>query len=271
MEIKEADVDLFEDIETLIQKIELEPVDKDVNVIILKIHNPAFQTDEKSYNLNLLGRKMIDWVKLAFNNNITEIETDMKSDIISVVKPHLTENKYTAIFYADTPLLDRKVFLNIMDYFQIKKLEALKLERGYVFLTDFLKNNNHLQTITNCDLYKDSFLTVFNMSQLELANQILKNKIIFNHQQKGVLITDKNSTYIEADVQIGKNVIIYPNNSIIGITSIGDNVVIEPFCTIKSSVIQKNNILKNAYIENSEIKENTKIKPFSYILNGVKK
>ena len=271
MEIKEADVDLFEDIETLIQKIELEPVDKDVNVIILKIHNPAFQTDEKSYNLNLLGRKMIDWVKLAFNNNITEIETDMKSDIISVIKPHLTENKYTAIFYADTPLLERKVFLNIMDYMQVKRLEALKLERGYVFLTDFLKNSNHLQTIATCDLYKESFLTVFNMAQLELANQILKNKIISNHQQKGVLIIDKNSTYIEADVQIGKNVIIYPNNSLIGTTSIGDNVIIEPCCTIKSSVIEKNNILKNSYIENSEIKENTKIKPFSYILNGVKK
>ncbi|MBR1925472.1 MAG: hypothetical protein IJ837_01290 [Clostridia bacterium] len=271
MEIKEADVDFLEDIETLIQKIELEPVDKDVHIIILKIHNPALLTDEKSYNLNLMGKKMIDWVKLAFSGNITEIETDMKSDIISTIKPHLTENKYTAIFYADTPLLDRKTFLNIMDYMQIKRFEALKLERGYVFLTDYLKNSEHLQSINSCDLFKENFLTVFNMNQLELANQILKNKIISSHQQKGVLIVDKNSTYIESDVKIGKNVIIYPNNAIMGESEIGDNVVIEPFCTIKSSKIHKNSVLKNCYIENSEIKEKSNIKPFSYILNGVKK
>ena len=42
MEIKELETDLFDSVETLIQKISLEPVDSDTSVIILKIHNLNF-------------------------------------------------------------------------------------------------------------------------------------------------------------------------------------------------------------------------------------
>ena len=273
MEIKELETDLFDSVETLIQKISLEPVDSDTSVIILKIHNPTFQTAEKSYNLNILGKKMVDWLKEAFAScPIKEIETDMKADILSTIKPHLSEKKWTAVFYADTPLLERKTFLNILDYVQVKNLNALKLERGYVFNTEFLKNANHiLFDVAEQKFSTDNFLSVFNMEQLEMATQILKNRILAHHQQNGVQIVDKISTYIDGDAEIGKNVIIYPNTTILGNCEIGDFVSLGPNCTIKNSKIQKNNNLSHCYIENSDIKENTAIKPFSSIINGVKK
>ena len=273
MVIKEAETELFESIESLVQKISLEPVDSDVAVIILKIHNPSLQTTEKSYNLKIMGKRIIDWLKLSFGScPILEIETDMKADILSTIKPVLTEKKWTAVFYADTPLLERKTFLNILDYAIVKQTKVLKLERGYVFNTEYLKTCEHL--ISEFEEHKfstDNFLSVFNMTELEKANQILKNRIILFHQQNGVQILDKNSCFIDFDVKIGKDVIIYPSTTICGDTTIDDNVCVGPNVTIVSSLIHKNNNLKNCYIENSEIKEKTTLKPFSSVINGVKK
>ena len=273
MEIKELETDLFDSVETLIQKISLEPVDSDTSVIILKIHNPAFQTEEKSFNLNILGKKMVDWLKQAFSScPIKEIETDMKADIISTIKPHLTDKKWTAVFYADTPLLERKTFLNILDYVQVKNIDALKLERGYIFNTEFLKNASHVFfSVEEQKFAPDNFLTVFNMEQLELATNILKNRILTSLQQNGVQIVDKATTYVDGDAEIGKNVVIYPNTTILGPCVISDHVVLGPNCTIKNSKIGKQNTLTHCYIENSEIKEKTAVKPFSSIINGVKK
>lgn len=273
MEIKEIETNLFDDVETLIKNIQFEPVDKDVAVIILKIHNPSFQTTEKSFNLKVMGKSMLDWIKLAFDTcPLKEIETDMKSDILSTIKPHLTNKKYTAVFYSDTPLLERRTFLNIMDWIQVKRMNVLKLERGYVFNTEFIKSCEHIYSGTEEHVFsKEDFLTVFNMSQLEIAGQILKNRIINYHQQNGVQILDKNTTFIDADVEIGKNVIIYPNNMILGESVIEDNAIIGPFCTIKQSKIGANSKISNCYLENSEVKKNTNLSPFTTILNGVKK
>ena len=273
MEIKELETDLFDSVETLIQKISLEPVDSDTSVIILKIHNPAFQTDEKSYNLKLLGKTMVEWLKQIFGScPIKEIETDQKADILSTIKPHLTNKKWTAVFYADTPLLERKTFLNILDYVQVKNINALKLERGYVFNTEFLKQSNHIFFEPEEQKFsQEGFLSVFNMEKLEYATQVLKTRIIAFHQQNGVQIVDKNSTYIDNDANIGKNVIIYPNTIISGNSTIEDGVHLGPNCTIINSTVKKKNSLANCFIENSEIKEKTTVKPFSSIINGVKK
>ena len=273
MEIKELETDLFDSVETLIQKISLEPVDSDTSVIILKIHNPAFQTEEKSFNLKILGKKMVDWLKPAFAScPIKEVETDMKADILSTIKPHLTDKKWTAVFYADTPLLERKTFLNILDYVQVKNIDALKLERGYIFNTEFLKNASHVFfSVEEQKFSQDNFLSVFNMEQLELATQLFKNRILSTHQQNGVQIVDKTTTYIDSDVEIGKNVVIFPNTTILGNCAIEDFVSLGPNCTIKNSKIKKQSTLSHCYVENSEIKEKTTIKPFSSVINGVKK
>ncbi len=273
MEIRTTERDLFGSVESLLESIQREPVDSDVAVILLKIHNPALQTDTKSYNLSLFGKKLIEWVKLAFDQcPITEVECDMSADIISTIRPHLQDKKWTAVFYADTPLLQRRTFLNILDWVQTKRMNVCKLDRGWVFVTDYIKQAERIfATTEQRDFGKEDFLTVFNMQQLENAGQVLHQRILNYHQQNGVQFLDKNTTFVDADVTIGKNVVIYPNNFITGSTVIRDNVQIGPFCTIKSSKIGKDIKLNSVYIENSEIADNASVLPYTTITNGTKK
>ena len=272
MEIRTSDIELFVSVESLIESLKRDPIDNDVDVIVLKINNPALFC-EKSYDLEILGKSLTNWVKLAFDQcPITEVVCDMSADIISSIKPHLKNKKYTAVFYADTPLLQRRTFLNILDWVQTKKMNVCKLERGWVFVTDFIKNAEKIFTTTEAhDFGKEDFLTVFNLSNFELAGQILKDRIINFHQQNGVQILDRKTTFIDADVSIEKNAVIYPNNIISGSTIIEEGAKIESFCTIKNSRIGKNSVVSSSYIEKSDIKENSKIAPFSCIINGNKK
>jgi len=273
MEIRTTDTDLFGSVESLLESIQRDPVDSDVDVIVLKIHNPALQTIKKSYQLPLLGKTLTDWVKLAFDQcPITELECDMSTDIVTTIRPHLKNKKWTAVFYADTPLLQRRTFLNILDWVQTKKLNVCKLDRGWIFTTDYIKQAERIfATTEQHDFGKEDFLTVFNMQQLENAGQVLHQRILNYHQQNGVQFIDKNTTFIDADVTIGKNVIIYPNNFITGETVIGDNVTIGPFCTIKSSKIGNDVKLNSVYIENSEVADKTQLTPFTTIIDGTKK
>ena len=78
-----------------------------------------------------------------------------------------------------------------------------------------------------------------------------------------VKIIDKKSTFIDKSVRFGKNVVVYPNNTILGRTFIEDNAVIMPNNYINNSKIGKNTIIEFSYIEDSEVGINSKIGPFS--------
>jgi len=81
----------------------------------------------------------------------------------------------------------------------------------------------------------------------------------------GVNIIDINHTYVDDDVIIGSGTIIYPNVSIRGNTVIGKNNVIDMNSIIIDSKIGDNNHIISSYIENSEIKNNNTIGPFSHL------
>ena len=271
MQIKETELELFDSVESLLEKIQSQPLDEDVLVCLLKIHNPALLTKEKSFDLKIWGKTLTDWTKLAFKNaEIIEIETDMSFDILSLIKPHLKKQKWTAVFYADTPLLERKTFLSILDYAKTKNLSAIKLERGYVFKTEDIKNIDSACFDKPSFDFGDNFLTIFNLEQFEKATQILKNRILSFHQQNGVLIMDKNTTFVDGDVEIEKNVVIEPNVTILGNTKICEGAHIGSFCYIKNSTIGKNAQMTFCHIENAKIKDGEKLKPFTD-KNGDKK
>ncbi len=79
----------------------------------------------------------------------------------------------------------------------------------------------------------------------------------------GVQILDPNSTIIDKTCKIGKNTIIYPNNTILGNTVIGQNCVLEGNNFIKDCKISENNKISFSYLVNSSVGSFNQIGPFS--------
>jgi bifunctional UDP-N-acetylglucosamine pyrophosphorylase/glucosamine-1-phosphate N-acetyltransferase len=84
------------------------------------------------------------------------------------------------------------------------------------------------------------------------------------HQEEGVTIIDSTQTYIESDVKIGKDTVIWPYTFLKGKTKIGENCVIENGAVINNSIIESNVKVKSySVIEDSKIKNSATVGPFT--------
>lgn len=85
------------------------------------------------------------------------------------------------------------------------------------------------------------------------------------NKNNGVVLKDKKSIFIAADVVVGKNVIIYPNNIIEKGSVIADNVTLYPGNFITASRIGKGCKLQSSVIENSITGQGCLIGPYAHL------
>ena len=246
-----------------------ETKDNDVSVIILLNKNFNFSVSRAPYDIPLYGKKMWEWVALACpNTNIKTTVCTEESEILTLIKPYLGNQKWTIVLYSDTPLISGATLQDILSYARAKDVNVLNLPKGYVFNTEYIKNTESLisTNITNFGSKYDFFEVNSNETLYE-AKHILKNRILDYHIQNGVNIEDKQSTFIDAEVVIENGAKIEHNTTLIGQTYIGKNCTIEPNSIIKDSVISDKCVVKCSYIEQSRISENMIVGPFEKIIN----
>ncbi|KUP04221.1 bifunctional N-acetylglucosamine-1-phosphate uridyltransferase/glucosamine-1-phosphate acetyltransferase [Bacillus coahuilensis m2-6] len=100
---------------------------------------------------------------------------------------------------------------------------------------------------------------------LSQAETIMRKRINEAHMRNGVTIIDPASTYIEADVQIGKDTVILPNTYIQGLSVIGEDCLIGPGTEIKACKIGNATTIKQSVAHDSEIGDEVTIGPFAHI------
>ena len=101
--------------------------------------------------------------------------------------------------------------------------------------------------------------------ELSKAEEIMRRRINESHMVNGVTIIDVNSTYIEADVEIGNDTIVYPGAMLRGNTKIGTNCVIGMNCSITNSQIGNYTEVQSSTIVDSTVGENTTVGPYAYL------
>jgi len=89
--------------------------------------------------------------------------------------------------------------------------------------------------------------------------------------RSGVTIVDPESTYIDSTVKVGQDTVIYPFSFIERGTVIGKNCVIGPHVKLSGAKIGNNVSVQFSVVVDTQIKSNTDIEPYSYIVNGEEK
>jgi bifunctional UDP-N-acetylglucosamine pyrophosphorylase/glucosamine-1-phosphate N-acetyltransferase len=141
------------------------------------------------------------------------------------------------------------------------------------YLTDLIKfaveDGKDINTFTVSD--SEEILGINTRRQLADAEKVLRKRIMNKHFDNGVTIIDPENTYIDAEVKIDRDTIIYPFCFLEGKTTIGKNTVINPHCRLQNAEIASNvNILSNSIIRDSSVGENTNVGPFAYLRPGSK-
>src|SRR5712691_2676236 len=147
----------------------------------------------------------------------------------------------------------------------------LKLENknraGEYYLTDIvrlIKGKVHTLPVED----SDEILGINDRRQLAQAERVMRQRILGGLMTSGVTITDPATTFIDADVQIGRDTVVLPFSFVSGESTIGEDCVIGPFAQIRDSIIGASCRIERAHLEKATLATNVHVGPFSRLRPG---
>lgn len=193
-------------------------------------------------------------IKRSSNNNIVKIIEELDASIYDKVIEEINVGVYC---FNKTVLFEA-----------LKKIIPENEKKEY-YLTDTIeviaRSGRKIASLLLDD--PDEFLGVNTRVELSQAERIIRKRILNTIMQSGVTIVDPENTYVEEEVRIGKDTIIYPYTFIENNVKIGISCSIGPFARVRSgsSIKDRSSIGNFVEIVRSEIGEDTKIRHHSYI------
>jgi bifunctional UDP-N-acetylglucosamine pyrophosphorylase/glucosamine-1-phosphate N-acetyltransferase len=97
-----------------------------------------------------------------------------------------------------------------------------------------------------------------------------RRRIARAHQLAGVTVVDPDSTWIDADVTIGRDARIEPGCSLRGATEIGEEAVIGPLTTVTDCGIGARSSVVHSVLNLCEVLEGCEVGPFAYLRPGAR-
>ncbi|MDO5457167.1 MAG: bifunctional UDP-N-acetylglucosamine diphosphorylase/glucosamine-1-phosphate N-acetyltransferase GlmU [Atopococcus tabaci] len=108
-------------------------------------------------------------------------------------------------------------------------------------------------------------LGVNDRKALSQAEMLMRERINEKHMTNGVTLINPQSTYIDSDVEIGKDTVIEPNVYLKGSTAIGEDCVIGINSVIIDSQIGNQSIIQSSTIDQSTLETEVTIGPNAHI------
>ena len=111
-------------------------------------------------------------------------------------------------------------------------------------------------------------LGINDRTQLAECAAIMRDRINHQHMLNGVTIIDPTTTWIDVDVKIEADVVIYPSTAITGKSTIKANAVIGPRTTLVSCAVAEGAKVVESNCTDSTIGKEVKVGPFTYLRKG---
>ncbi len=159
---------------------------------------------------------------------------------------------------------------------KLLKESLLKLDtnnsKNEYYITDAIKILGTLGYKIGAFLLDDEreIKAVNDRAQLFKVTKIMQDRINEMHMKNGVTMIDPNSTYIDYDVVVGKETIIYPGTILEKATIIGENCIIGPNTRIINSAIKNDVTIESSKVIDSFVDDNSSVGPFAYLRPGTK-
>ena len=138
------------------------------------------------------------------------------------------------------------------------------------FLTDMIgiavQDGQRVEAVTITDM--DQMIGINNRIHLSWCERVMRQRINERLMLAGVTLQDPASTYIEADVQIGRDTVVYAQTHIHGHTVIGEECEIGPGSIIRDSHIGDRCRVLASVIEEATMEEESDIGPFGHLRRG---
>jgi bifunctional UDP-N-acetylglucosamine pyrophosphorylase/glucosamine-1-phosphate N-acetyltransferase len=105
--------------------------------------------------------------------------------------------------------------------------------------------------------------------ELAAVDRVMRRRKCESLMTDGVTIIDPDTAYIDADVEIGADTVIYPSVQIYGRTVIGEDSTIHSFSRVSDSKIgARSVVLEGSIVVDSEIGDDVSVGPYAHLRMG---
>jgi bifunctional UDP-N-acetylglucosamine pyrophosphorylase/glucosamine-1-phosphate N-acetyltransferase len=140
--------------------------------------------------------------------------------------------------------------------------------QGEYYLTDIVGKAILQGRKANAFLAEDpvEVMGINTRADLARANQVSWQRTAQRHMLAGVTLMDPQTTYIDREVEIGKDTIIYPNCYLLGKTSLGEGCVIESGCKLMDTRVGNFATIRAfSVITESVLEDRVSVGPFAHL------
>jgi bifunctional UDP-N-acetylglucosamine pyrophosphorylase / glucosamine-1-phosphate N-acetyltransferase len=116
----------------------------------------------------------------------------------------------------------------------------------------------------------EEILGINTRQEIAYSDRAMRRRKCDELMSEGVTIMDPGSTFIDVDVQIGADSVIYPSVQIYGASVIGEDVTVSSFSRITNAQIgSRTTVLEGCIVDDSRIGEDVTMGPYARIRPGV--
>ncbi|HZZ64817.1 MAG TPA: bifunctional UDP-N-acetylglucosamine diphosphorylase/glucosamine-1-phosphate N-acetyltransferase GlmU [Candidatus Baltobacteraceae bacterium] len=104
--------------------------------------------------------------------------------------------------------------------------------------------------------------------ELAIARKEMNQRLCAQYMRDGVTIIDPDTTYLEPELQFGRDTVIYPNTSIGRLSEIGERCVIGPNARLSNARIGARVEVRESVIIDTELGSDIHVGPFAHLRSG---
>jgi bifunctional UDP-N-acetylglucosamine pyrophosphorylase/glucosamine-1-phosphate N-acetyltransferase len=152
----------------------------------------------------------------------------------------------------------------------LAELSAENAQKEYL-LTDLVRifNRHRLKVAAYPVADSREVLAVNDRIELAQIEKLLRRRKAETLMREGVTVVNPEATYIDAEVEAGRDTVIEPGVSLLGRTRLGRDCHIQTYCTITDSQLaDRVTVRPCSVIANSEIASGVTIGPFAHLRDG---
>ncbi|MGA8576609.1 MAG: bifunctional UDP-N-acetylglucosamine diphosphorylase/glucosamine-1-phosphate N-acetyltransferase GlmU [Candidatus Cybelea sp.] len=101
--------------------------------------------------------------------------------------------------------------------------------------------------------------------ELAQARKEMNARLCAQHMRDGVTIVDPDTTYLEPELEIGADTVIYPNSTIGRLSRLGQACVIGPNSRLSNAVLGDRVVVRESVILNSTLGSDISVGPFAHV------
>jgi bifunctional UDP-N-acetylglucosamine pyrophosphorylase/glucosamine-1-phosphate N-acetyltransferase len=229
---------------------------QDDAVLVLHADNPLLQVESlrKLIELHSNDPRSLTFLAGDLQNDSEELQTMCNKE-----SDQLSSQFNFAPFIVNTKILSSAFIRALLKKRFVDQTlhKVINIARQY----DIKVNKQPPETSTET-------LTIQTRADYALAQIIMHKRINTKFMRNGISFIDPATAYIDYQVIIGSDTVIYPNTSITGKSSIGEDCHIGPNAIIDSCEIGDRCRVFTSVLESAVMEHDTDIGPFSHLRKG---